>query len=119
VLYLDSVGKFAGAGGFDKAPGNSLEHGSIKVRICCEGGGNSVGGQRDNCGHRGTVCRQRGICWRFIGDINGYIGHGGLVVERAVGIAAETGVLVAVGVKDIVLKAEEEVSKGFSRFEVE
>ena len=34
-------------------------------------------------------------------------------------VAAEAGVLVAVGVRDIVLKAKEEVSKGFSRYEVE
>ena len=33
-------------------------------------------------------------------------------------IAAEAGVLVAMGVGDIVLKVEEEVSEGFSRYEV-
>ena len=39
-------------------------------------------------------------------------------MEGAVVVAAEAGVLVAVGVRDIVLKAEEEVSEGLSRLEV-
>ena len=33
--------------------------------------------------------------------------------------AAEAGVLIAVGVRDVVLKLKKEVSKGFSRYEVE
>ena len=34
-------------------------------------------------------------------------------------VAAETRILIAMGVGDLVLKVEEEVSEGFSRFEVE
>jgi len=39
-------------------------------------------------------------------------------MEGAVVVAAEARVLVTVGVRDVVLKAEEEVSEGFSRLEV-
>jgi len=57
-------------------------------------------------------------CWRFIGDINGYVGHRALVVEGAVVKMAEAGVLIAIGVRDVVLKAEEEVSERFSGYKV-
>jgi len=40
-------------------------------------------------------------------------------VEGAVVEVVEAGVSIAVGVRDIVLKVEEEVSEGFSRYEVE
>jgi hypothetical protein len=68
---LDFVGKFVGAGGFNEALGDSLEHNSIEFRVCVKGGGDSIGEQRDNCRRRRTVCRQ------FIGDINEVVGHGG------------------------------------------
>ena len=40
-------------------------------------------------------------------------------MEGAVGEAAETGVLVAVVVRNVVLKVKEEMSEGLSGFEVE
>jgi len=40
-------------------------------------------------------------------------------VEGAVVVAAEAGVLVTVGVRDVVLKVKEEMPEGFSGFEVE
>jgi hypothetical protein len=58
-------------------------------------------------------------CWRFIGDINGYIRHRALVVKGAVVEVAEARMLVAVVVGDIVLKAKEEMPEGLSGFEVE
>jgi len=57
-------------------------------------------------------------CWQFIGDIDGYVRHGALVVEGAIVEVAEAGVLITVGVGDVVLKAKEEMSEGFSRCEV-
>jgi len=61
-------------------------------------------------GCRGTTC------WQFIGDINRYVRHGPLIVEGTVGKVTEAGVLVAVGVRDIFFKKEEEVSEGLSRY---
>ena len=117
---MDSVDEVVVFGGFDEASGNALEHGSVKVGVCSKGGGEGVGGERYNWGQRGMAWGRRGMaCWQFIGDINGYVRHGALVVEGAVVVVAEAGVLVTVGVRDVVLKAKEEMSEGFSGLEVE
>jgi len=120
VLGLKSIDVFAVFGSFNEALGGASEHGGIEVRICGEDGGDGVGGERYNWGQRGTAwgC-SRMACWQFIGDIDGNVGHGALVVKGAVVVVAETGVLVAVGVRDIVLKVEEEMSEGLSWLEVE
>jgi len=57
-------------------------------------------------------------CWRFIGDIDEYVGHRALVVEGAVVEVAEAGMLVTVVVGDVVLKAKEEMPEELSGFEV-
>jgi len=119
ALGLDPVDILTVLGGFNEALGNASEHGSIEVRVGSEGRGDGVGGERYNWGQRGVTWGFSGMaCWQFIGDIDGYVGHRALVVEGAVVEVAEAGVLIAVGVRDIVLKAKEEVSKGLSRYEV-
>ena len=52
---MDFVGNFAGMGGLNEASGDPSEHGSIEIGVCCKGGGDSVGGQRDNWGQKGTI----------------------------------------------------------------
>ena len=117
---MNPVDILAVLGGFNEASGDASEHGSIKVGICGEGGGEGVGGERYNWGQRGATWGRWGtVCWRFIGDIDGYVRHRALVVEGAVREAAEAEVLVAVVVGDVVLKAKEEMPEGFSRLEVE
>jgi len=78
-------------------------------------------GERGITGDEGVQLEAAEVtaCWQFIGDINGYVRHGALVVEGAVVVVAEAGVLVTVGVRDVVLKAKEEMSEGFSGLEVE
>ena len=116
---MDPIDVLVVFGSFNEALGNASEHGGIEVGIGSKGGGNSVRGERYNWGRRGTTWGFRGTaCWQFIRDIDGYVGHRALVVKGAVVKAAEAGVLDAVGVGDIVLKMEEEVSEGFSRYEV-
>jgi len=50
ALDLDPIDEFTVLGGFDKASGNALEHSDIEVRVCGEGGGDGVGGERYNWG---------------------------------------------------------------------
>ena len=74
MLDLDPVDVFAIFGSFNEASGDTLEHGGVEVRICGEGGGDGVGGERYNWEQRGVIwgC-WRMACWQFIGDVNGYI----------------------------------------------
>jgi hypothetical protein len=113
ALDLDSVDEVVVLDGFNEASGDASKHGGIEVGVCSKGRGNGVGGERYNWGQKGMAWGHRGTaCWQFIGDINGYVGHGVLVMKGAVVVVAEAGVLVTMRVGDIVLKVEEEVSEG-------